>query len=51
MKKILFVLCVLFLLSSCVTTDVKRIESGTQGDLSGYWNAVDVKNCLRNADQ
>jgi len=45
MKKLLFVsllLMVLFLLSSCGTT-VKRIESGTQGDLSGYWNAVDVR--------
>jgi uncharacterized protein (TIGR02722 family) len=43
MKKILIVLCVLFLLSACETTGVKRVESGTQKDLSGYWNAVDVK--------
>jgi uncharacterized protein (TIGR02722 family) len=43
MKKILAVLCVLFLLSSCATTSVKRIASGAQKDLSGYWNAVDVK--------
>jgi len=46
MKKLLIVssliLTVLFLLSSCATT-VNRIESGTQGDLSGYWNAVDVR--------
>jgi uncharacterized protein (TIGR02722 family) len=43
MKKILIVLCVIFLLFSCGTTSVKRIESGSQRDLSGYWNAVDVK--------
>jgi len=43
MKKITIVLGVFILLSSCGTTNVKRIESGTQGDLSGYWNAVDVK--------
>jgi len=43
MKKITIVLGVLILLSSCGTTNVKRIESGTQSDLSGYWNAVDVK--------
>jgi uncharacterized protein (TIGR02722 family) len=43
MKKISIVLCVFFLLSSCGTTNVKRVESGTQSDLSGYWNAVDVK--------
>jgi uncharacterized protein (TIGR02722 family) len=43
MKKLSSVLCVLFLLSACGTTNVKRIESGTQKDLSGYWNAVDVK--------
>jgi uncharacterized protein (TIGR02722 family) len=43
MKKISVVLCVFFLLSSCGTTNVKRVESGTQSDLSGYWNAVDVK--------
>jgi uncharacterized protein (TIGR02722 family) len=43
MKKILIVLCVFLLLSSCETTKVKRVESGTQKELSGYWNAVDVK--------
>jgi len=43
MNKISFALCALFLLSSCATTDVKRITSGSQSDLSGYWNAVDVK--------
>jgi len=43
MKKISIVLCVLILLSSCATTSVTRIQSGSQNDLSGYWNAVDVK--------
>jgi penicillin-binding protein activator len=43
MKKITVVLCVLLLLSSCETTKVKRVESGKQKELSGYWNAVDVK--------
>jgi len=43
MKKITIILGLLILLSSCGTTNVKRIESGTQSDLSGYWNAVDVK--------
>jgi len=43
MKRISIVLCVLLLLSSCATTNVKRVESGSQNDLSGYWNAVDVK--------
>ena len=43
MKKILVVLCVFFLLSSCETTKVKRVDAGTQKELSGYWNAVDVK--------
>jgi len=42
MKKILTVFFILTLLSSCGTT-VKRVRSGTQPDLSGYWNAVDVK--------
>jgi len=43
MKKIAVVLCVFLLLSSCETTKVKRVESGKQKELSGYWNAVDVK--------
>jgi penicillin-binding protein activator len=43
MNKISFALCALILLSSCATTSVKRITSGSQSDLSGYWNAVDVK--------
>jgi penicillin-binding protein activator len=43
MKKIAVVLCVFLLLSSCETTKVKRVDAGTQKELSGYWNAVDVK--------
>ncbi|WP_461245905.1 penicillin-binding protein activator LpoB [Treponema sp. R6D11] len=43
MKKIAVVLSVVLLLSACETTKVKRVESGTQKELSGYWNAVDVK--------
>jgi len=42
MKKIFAVLCAILLLSSCATT-VKRVQPGAQGDLSGYWNAIDVK--------
>jgi len=56
MKKIFAVLCAVFLLSSCATT-VKRVQAGAQGDLSGYWNAIDVRivcetlinDCLSNA--
>jgi len=43
MKKIIVVLCAFLALSSCETTSVKRVEAGTQKDLSGYWNAIDVK--------
>lgn len=43
MKKLSAVLGILFLLSSCGTTSVRRVESGTQGDLSGFWNAIDVR--------
>ena len=42
MKKILVVLGVFLLLSAC-TTNVKRVQSGTERDLSGYWNAKDVR--------
>ena len=42
MKKIFIVLGVIFLLSSCATS-VKRVEAGTERDLSGYWNARDVR--------
>jgi len=58
MKKILFLLCVIFLLiSSCATTKVGRVDSQRQTDLSGYWNDTDVrivcesliKDCLSSA--
>ena len=42
MKNIFLILTVLFFLSSCATT-VNRVESGSQQDLSGYWNARDVR--------
>ena len=48
MKKILSLLAVLTVFalcaSSCATTEgVKRIDSNTQTDLSGYWNDTDVR--------
>ncbi|MCL2251416.1 MAG: penicillin-binding protein activator LpoB [Treponema sp.] len=46
MKRIFIVIGVIFLLfTSCATTstNVKRVSGGTQGDLSGYWNAIDVE--------
>jgi len=42
MKKLIIILGAVLVLSSCATT-VKRVESGTQSDLSGYWNAKDVQ--------
>jgi len=42
MKKMLILLGVILMLSSCGTT-VKRVQSGTELDLSGYWNAKDVR--------
>ena len=44
MKKImiLFVTAVL-VLSACASTSVKRVDSGKQIDLSGYWNDTDVR--------
>ncbi|MCL2764074.1 MAG: penicillin-binding protein activator LpoB [Treponema sp.] len=42
MKKLLILLTALLLLASCGTT-VKRVESGTEPDLSGYWNSRDVR--------
>jgi uncharacterized protein (TIGR02722 family) len=43
-KKILILLGVLLLvLSSCSSSGVVRVESGTQTDLSGYWNDTDVR--------
>jgi hypothetical protein len=45
MKKYLF--CALAacaaLLAGCASTGVSRVDSGTQTDLSGYWNDTDVK--------
>ncbi|MDR0487450.1 MAG: penicillin-binding protein activator LpoB [Treponema sp.] len=44
MKKFFVVLgAALFVLSSCASTGVKRIDAGTQTDLSGYWNDADVR--------
>jgi uncharacterized protein (TIGR02722 family) len=42
MKKIFLVLCAFILLLSACNTTVKRVESGNQAELSGYWNAIDV---------
>jgi len=44
MKKVLFFICVVFLIiSSCATPEVQRVDSGRQTDLSGYWNDTDVR--------
>ena len=43
MKKLLIVAAAVLLLSSCGTTRVNRVEAGTERDLSGYWNARDVR--------
>jgi len=42
MKKLLIVFITLSVLSSCAL-NVKRVKSGTEADLSGYWNAKDVR--------
>jgi len=42
MKKIIIALVSLIVLCTCTTT-VKRVEAGTESDLSGYWNARDVR--------
>ena len=42
MKNVFIALGVLLILSACTTT-VKRVESGKESDLSGYWNAKDVR--------
>jgi uncharacterized protein (TIGR02722 family) len=58
MKKNFAFLGIVFLLfCSCATTGVQRVDSGTQTDLSGYWNDTDVrivcealiKDCLSSA--
>jgi len=44
MKRVQFFLGVVFLLiSSCATTEVERVDSRSQIDLSGYWNDTDVR--------
>jgi len=44
MKKVLIILGVaVLLLSACGSTRVRRVDPGTQIDLSGYWNDVDVR--------
>jgi uncharacterized protein (TIGR02722 family) len=43
-KRYLYVFAVVsVLLASCALTDVKRVDSDTQIDLSGSWNDTDVK--------
>jgi uncharacterized protein (TIGR02722 family) len=42
-KTVLLILTIFILLPSCATTKVKRVDSNTQTDLSGYWNDKDVK--------
>jgi penicillin-binding protein activator len=43
-KAFLFLGIVIFVLSACSTrTNVKRVDSSKQIDLSGYWNDVDVR--------
>jgi len=44
MKKIVVVLSIFLILAACgTTTSVRRVQSGTEADLSGYWNARDVR--------
>lgn len=44
MKRLLIIIGVVFLCSSCVSaTSVSRISSSSLTDLSGYWNNTDVK--------
>ena len=42
MKKIIILLGAFLLFSSCGTS-VNRVKAGTEPDLSGYWNARDVR--------
>jgi TolB-like protein len=39
----LLVVCFIPFLSSCASTSVKRVDSDTVTDLSGYWNDTDVR--------
>jgi len=44
MRKVLVFLCaVSLLISSCASTEVKRVDPQRQIDLSGYWNDTDVR--------
>ena len=43
MKKLLIITVFVILFSACGSSPVSRVQSGTQPDLSGYWNAIDVK--------
>ena len=44
MKKIVLFCCAALLLFSCSSNpQVKRVDAGTQTDLSGYWNDTDVR--------
>jgi len=43
MKKFLVLLGCVLILSACGTTKVTRVEAGTERDLSGFWNARDVR--------
>jgi len=46
MKNLIIVFCSLFILSSCTISSeggVKRVQTGTQPDLSGSWNVKDVQ--------
>jgi len=57
MKKLFFAFGIVVLLLSACSTTVKRLDSSTQIDLSGYWNDTDVrivcdaliKDCLSSA--
>ncbi|MCL2196284.1 MAG: penicillin-binding protein activator LpoB [Treponema sp.] len=44
MKYSIIAVCLILLFSSCSSaSNVKRVQSGTQADLSGNWNAKDVQ--------
>jgi len=43
MKKFLIVFAAALLMCTCASSGVTRIDSGTQTDLSGYWNDTDVR--------
>jgi len=43
MKKTAIIIFIFLSLTDCATTTVKRVDSGKQTDLSGYWNDTDVR--------